>query len=139
MRILLICLAAAILVAGCGPGRSAFHGRLVDADGRELHFGEKSYIQFHPVSETGASALIFGGGIEADGSFTIAGDEQKGIAAGRYTVSLKIRNLIAASDTTDYAHIVNRRYAPPNSPLSVDVDGSGKAQILKIDLHPLAP
>jgi hypothetical protein len=110
-----------LMLSGCG-GPSTVRGKLTNG-GQPLTVSDKGVIVMS-FSPEGAPPPGFGADVKPDGTFEVKGPENKGVAPGKYRISVQQFDPYPGNDKLD------GKFAPGKSPIIRDIKGGS----LDIDL-----
>jgi hypothetical protein len=112
-----------LTVAGCGSRKKMYQGKLVQA-GQPVVVSDKGVITITFYEEKDKDKTKPNPTeTKQDGSFTVVGRERKGIAPGKYYVSVEVKD-----PYPNGADLFGGKYAPDKTTLTVDV-GKGDLTI----------
>jgi len=99
-----------ILAFGCGGGGGAVKGKVLRG-GQPIKVGDKGMVQVRFIAEdNGYTAPV-----AADGSFTLTGNEGKGIPAGKYKIA------VLAYDPYPTKDLLGGKFSAMATPINRDV------------------
>jgi len=103
-------LLACILVLGCGGGGGAVKGKVLKG-GQPLKVSDKGMVQVRFINESDGFTAPVG----PDGSFTLTGNEGKGIPAGKYKIA------VLAYDPYPTKDLLAGKFSAMATPVNKDV------------------
>jgi hypothetical protein len=126
----LLLLAAALTVTGCGDGKLRTQGRVVkggQAFIADSGNGEFLQVTFIPVMPDGTKPRSYYWATvdQATGTFTAAGADLHGIPPGKYRVQVQL-----VKNKSDLWH---NKLAGPESPFEFDIDSSVRDIVIDLD------